>query len=278
LSPPNTDKPVIKDERWAVKIFRPLLRELKVQNIPNPPDLTAIYMADKREWIIQGMGRCIVVIEQQELPEGVGGMLITSHDAELDYFKLHILIHSGLCNKPNLNDRIFQKLTAVHEFTHVAAALSAISRVRSKELIKRLKEIFQKKTHALYLADIKQIAEELSNSLRAKYSNSKKPSKTPRFQDEHYRLGFEDFPVSYPIIFEEFLLSKEMFYEYFSPKDVEALYKALEKTPSGFIEKAEPICQKISEAKALDKNFVMSRILDICMPEYINYLFKKRIR
>ncbi|MDR2479422.1 MAG: hypothetical protein LBD48_08940, partial [Treponema sp.] len=92
-----------------------------------------------------------------------------------------------------------------------------------------------KKTHALYLTDIKQIAEELSNSLRTKYSKPGKPSKTPHFPDEHYRLGFEDFPVSYPIIFEEFLLSKEMFFEYFSPKDVEALCKALEKTPPGFI-------------------------------------------
>jgi hypothetical protein len=85
LLPPNTDKPIIKDERWVIKIFRPLLLELKVQNIPNPPDLTVIYMSDKREWIIPGMGRCIVVIEQQELPEGVGGILITSHDAELDW-------------------------------------------------------------------------------------------------------------------------------------------------------------------------------------------------
>ncbi|MDR2797939.1 MAG: hypothetical protein LBB80_06315 [Treponema sp.] len=50
-------------------------------------------------------------------------MLITSHNMELDYFKLHIIINSTI-----LNDRVKEKITAVHEFTHTVAALSAIVR------------------------------------------------------------------------------------------------------------------------------------------------------
>jgi predicted RNA-binding protein with RPS1 domain len=233
-------------------------------------------MADKREWIIQGMGRCIVIIEQLDLPEGIGGILVTSHNAEFDYFKLHILIHSGLCGKSGINDRIVQKLTTVHEFTHTTAALSAISRVRSKELIKRLKEIFHEKAHALYVIDIQRIAAELNNSLRAAYSRPGKSSKTSHFPDEHYRLGFEDFPVSYPIIFEEFLLSKEMFEEYFSASEVEALCKIAEKESADFLKKIDPLCQRISEEKALDINFVKSRVLEIFIPKYRIFLFEKR--
>jgi hypothetical protein len=69
------------------------------------------------------MSRCIVIIEQRSLLDEVGGMLITSHNMELDYFKLHIIINSTI-----LNDRVKEKITAVHEFTHTVAALSAIVR------------------------------------------------------------------------------------------------------------------------------------------------------
>jgi hypothetical protein len=89
------------------------------------------------------MGRCVVVIEQRHIPENIGGILITSHDTELDYFTLHIVINSGLCDKSSLNNRARQKITVVHEFTHTVAALSAISRVRSKELVKRLTDILE---------------------------------------------------------------------------------------------------------------------------------------
>ena len=76
MSPPSIDSQIAKDERWVIKTFRPLLKQLKVQQIPNPPDIKIIYMADDPDWIRQGMGRCIVAIEQQNLPENVGGMLI----------------------------------------------------------------------------------------------------------------------------------------------------------------------------------------------------------
>jgi hypothetical protein len=154
LSPARLDSPDIKDERWVIKTFRPLLRLLNVQNIPLPPDFTVVYLADNRNLAVLGMGRCIVIIEQRRLPDKVGGMLITSHGTEPDYFKLHILINSSLCNKSDLQSRTFQKITAVHEFTHTVAALSAIGRVGSMELIRRLKRILQKKTHAIYYDDI----------------------------------------------------------------------------------------------------------------------------
>jgi len=182
-----------------------------------------VALADRREWIIKGMGRCVVFIEQCDLPENVGGMLITSHDRDLDYFRLHILISSGLCNKPDFNIRVEQKITAVHEFTHVLAALSAISRVRADFLIMRLKEQFRKKAHAIYSEDIKRVATELNASLFAKFDDLGRQDRKNHFPDEHFRLGIEDFPVSYPLIFEEFLLSKEMFDEYFSACDSQDL-------------------------------------------------------
>jgi len=274
LSQPNTDNPGIKDERWVIKTFRPLLKKLNTQHIPDPPEINEVDLADNRDWIIQGMGRCVVVIEQFNLPENIGGMLITSHDVELDYFRLHILINCNLCNKTETEDRIGQKIAVVHEFTHTVAALSAISRVHSNLLIERLKKIFQKKAHAIYYDDIKLIASELSSSLSIELGSQNNTNKQTRFPDEHFRLGFEDFPISYPVIFEEFLLSQEMFNEYFSQDTIESMCRTLSiKDAKTFAELVSPLSLKIAEEKALDIQFVVARILHIFLPIYIKYSF-----
>jgi hypothetical protein len=66
---------------------------------------------------------------------------------------------------------------------------------------------------------IEHLAQELRDSLAIEKSKKlKRTANTKYFSDEHFRLGFEDFPVSYPIVFDEFLFSKEMFEEYFSMK------------------------------------------------------------
>jgi hypothetical protein len=276
LSPPSTDSSLIKDERWVIKTFRPLLRSLKVQSIPDPPGFTEVYLVDMRALVIQGMSRCIVFIEQQNLPNNAGGMLITSHDMELDYFRLHIIINSSLCNKTDLNDRALQKITVVHEFTHTVAALSAISRVRSKELIKRLKDIFRKKAHALSLTDLEHLADELNNSLAVDI-RPPKTANTKYFPDEHFRLGFEDFPVSYPIVFDEFLFSKEMFEEYFSKDNISSICEALRKKNMAKVaEMIVPSLKKISQEKALYEDFVAARIFEILFSDYIKLILNKK--
>jgi len=199
-------------------------------------------------------------------------MLITSHDSELDFFKLHILINNRLCGKADHKCRVEQKIAAVHEFTHTVAALSAISRVKTKLLIERLKDRLRQKAHAIYLDDIKCLAAELTDSLFNKISQLGEKNTQNLFTDEHFRLGIEDFPISYPRIFEEFLLSKEMFDEYFSKELVETICEAiLKKDGKTLMELISPIALKISKEKALDIMFTMSRIVDILIFEFANY-------
>ena len=277
-----------RDERWAIKIFRPLLKLLNVQNISSLPDTKVIYMADKREWIINGMGRCVVVIEQHPLPGNASGLLITSHDTELDYFTLHIIIASSLCGKSTLNERADQKITAIHEFLHAVAALSAISIIKSNLLIERLKTKFREKAHAIYFKDIKEIADELRSLIsdaidKVNNSNTSTPNeyneseKKSYFPDQHFRLGFEDFPVSYPVIFEEFLLSKEMFEEYYPNTLIHSLCEALtQKDIQALKNGISPPIAKIVNDKALYPEFAVARILNIIMCYHTNkYKIKK---
>jgi len=272
LSPPSTDSMEARDERWAVKTFRPLLKSLNIQRIPEPPNVTEVIMADGRSWVIQGMGRCGVFIEQGELPENIGGLLITSHDRELDFFRLHILINSALCGSAALESRVEQKITAVHEFVHAVAALSAISKIRTESVIRRLKEILRQKAHAIYFEDIKRVVTELGEPLSAKLNGPSESSRKNHFPDEHFRLGIEDFPVSYPIIFEEFLLSKEMFDEYFSRDLVASICKAfLDKDIQACRDLVFPAAEKLIGEKALNASFALNRILDILIPAVAGY-------
>jgi hypothetical protein len=278
-SPLSADNLPIKDERWVIKTFRPLLRALKIQNIPVPADFTVVYLANMRDLIIKGMGRCVIIIEQRKLPDNIGGMLITSHNMELDYFRLHIVVNGSLCNKTVLNDRALQKITVVHEFTHTVAALSAIARVRSKELIKRLKDIFRKKTHTLSITDLTHLANELKNSFSANKNTIRQAAiNTEYFPDEHFRLGFEDFPVSYPKVFNAFLFSKEMFEEYFPKKTINSIYEAFSKkdveTAAGII---APFLTKISQEKALYEDFVFARIFDFLFSDYVELITNEKL-
>lgn len=269
MSPHSIGNHEIKDERWAIKTFRPLLQLLDVQNIPPAPH-PRIVPVNKREWIIQRMGRCVIVIEQDVLPAQTGGMLITSHDMELDYFILHILINTNLCDKNNQNTRIEQKLAAVHEFTHTVAALSAIARVKSRELIKRLKAKMYKNAHSLHLSDLTKLVAEISE-LPSENSYAQKAASKKQFPDEHFRLGFEDFPVSYPVIFEEFLFSKEMLKEYTTDDILNELCKSFkDRDSSAIIRIGNPIIDRIVNEKALDLMFAWKRLIQILYSILIN--------
>jgi hypothetical protein len=236
-----------------------------------------IYLADMRNLIIQGMGKCVVIIEQRSLTNGIGGMLITSHDTSLACFLLHIVINSSFCGKTSLRDRACQKIIVVHEFTHTVAALSAISRVRSNDLIQRLKDIFRKKAHALYLTDLEHLVGELTKSSAVKKTTDPESADNARyFPDEHFRLGFEDIPVSYPIVFDEFLFSKEMFDEYFPKDTIDSVCEALRRRDSAKVSNLIlPYINKISQDKALYEEFVVTRILDILVDEYANRMSGK---
>jgi len=267
---PGIDNHIFRDARWAIKTFRPLLKSLNIQDMPPPTFSREVFLDNKRDWIIQGMGRCSVAIEQTSLPPENGGMLLTHHDADLDLFSLQIVINSSLCKTNSFDERVDRKITAVHEFTHAVAFLSAISRVRSKHIIERLIKKFGEKAHTIDLADIKQISEDMN---RPPAKKQQKQITKKEFDDKHFRLEFEDFPVSYPVIFNEFLFSKEMFEEYFTQYEIQAMCKAcFKKDKQTLVDLIVPRSQKISQEKALNEKFVRTRIGEILNPIYSEFV------
>ncbi|MDR2797938.1 MAG: hypothetical protein LBB80_06310 [Treponema sp.] len=105
----------------------------------------------------------------------------------------------------------------------------------------------------------------------------KEGADTEYFPDEHFRLGFDDFPISYPIIFDEFLFSREMFEEYFSKETINSFRDALSKRNKKLInEIISPIITNISQKKALHEDFVVHRSINFLIFDYIKFLFNKK--
>jgi hypothetical protein len=191
------DNSPLKDEQWAIKSFRPLLKDLHVQDIPSPPEFTLLYIADYRHLVIQG-------------------------------------------------------------------------------LVKRLKGIFSAKSHALLYADIQKVAEELTDTLLGKLQKTMKKKHEPYFDDAHFRLGFEDFPISYPVFFQDLLFSRELFEEYFTKENIEHCCIMIYENNSVSLGRLiNTICQKIVNDKALNMEFVLSKVIDNIIPHYVKY--KKNI-
>lgn len=253
--------------------------------------MTIIELADYRDFVIKGMSRCIVILEQDNLPKNIGGMLITSWERghlrntdgttgskTIEIYRLHILINNNICNRASHRDRSFRKITVVHEFTHAIAALCALSRVRTENVIDRLKIVLDRKAHALYLQDVAKLAIELNEAFFIRlFKRLGNISIISQFPDEHYRLGFEEFPFSYPIIYEEFLFSEELFKEYCTPEQIEEMCRLFGNNNAAFLEIADPILSQICNEKALFKKFVIRRFyLDIFFSIYSDYNNKKK--
>ncbi|GHU51930.1 hypothetical protein FACS1894200_12420 [Spirochaetia bacterium] len=85
--------------------------------------------------------------------------------------------------------------------------------------------------------------------------------------NEHFRLGFEDFPISYPVIFEEFLMCQELFEEYFSKEAIDLCCKSIIEHDAPALKGAMfDTCLRISQEKALAINFVLARVTDFLTP------------
>jgi hypothetical protein len=125
--------------------LNPFLQSFRKQNKDNSTNgKEAVYLAYKQDWIMQGMGRCIFVIEQRDLPGKIWGMRITSHDNEHECFRIHTLVNSSQHRRADLNNHTLQELAVMHELSYVITTLSSTAKTKPEILKKLYKNHFQK--------------------------------------------------------------------------------------------------------------------------------------
>ncbi len=267
--------PTIEKIRWVLRLFRPILRELNVQDLPVSPSQRVVTLFNNKNFITNNMGKCIITIRQGNFNPDIMGYYILLYNSTHDIFILIININQSLAGKEGAEKKVLQKIVAVHEFVHCLAALLSIKQIESKSLIKSLQNRLQKKIHFTTEVKLGKLLQELDANLTNTVFKSQDPDYV--FPDEHFRLGYEDFPVSYPVIYRQFLLSRDLFEEYFT--------KTMQKQFNELINRGEnvkaitlfsPIISKLIEEKALTPNFIKRRMQEEFLPHYYLFHYKKR--
>jgi hypothetical protein len=139
------NKPPVRNENLLMNAFHQL-QEINLKLMPTGLEIDYL---DDQYWANQGIKRCIVAVQRQKLPQNVRGMRVTSHDADHDIFRLHIIINDHQNRKSNQKNCMSQEIVAANELAHSMAILSSMERhwESSKSIIKIFKEKFSKRLY-----------------------------------------------------------------------------------------------------------------------------------
>ncbi|MEE0886771.1 MAG: hypothetical protein UIB61_07685 [Treponema sp.] len=251
-APSNSNRNV----EWAVETFRPLLKDLHLQNVSKDSP-TIIKTADFRNLIVKGMGRCIIAVQRQVISDGQSGYCTFIYNKEYNLYILSIVIDENLFNNDSLDSRTKRKALGIHEFVHCVAILMSISLLGTgpNPLIERLKSILNEKLTVTTSDDFTQLFKALGTI--AENNDSQNIS---LFSDKHFRTGFEDFPDDYADLYLNFLFSYKLLKEIINFERMETFKNLLlAKDSKRLVSFLNDIFNEIVENKALDRNFVMQR-------------------
>ena len=193
-----------RDIEWAIKTFRPLLKDLEIPKLK--ADYKQILTSEYKIFNRYNMSNCAIIVSQYEFSKlEYKGVFVWQYCKEEDFYALYIILNSNLF-KNTQAIKIVRKAVSTHEFVHCVAALMALSRLKTQALIENLHNRMKKKFHALTDNDVENIFKDLKRSLK-----DRKATQIETFPDDHFRVGGEDFTDSYSDLYRNLLLSYELF-------------------------------------------------------------------
>ena len=241
----------------ALQTFRPLLKDLGLQNVTSEPKV--VFASSYKIFSRYNMANCVVVIKSKEFSDkNASGIFVWQYNEESQFYALHIIINKNLFKSDDIEFRIKRKAVGIHEFTHCVAAMLTFCRLQSKALIEILHKRMEKKIHSLNEKELENLLRELALSFGEKKRNG-----IATFPDEHFRTGSEDFQGSYEELWRNFLLSYELFCEApFFNEEKQMQFKTFLKDGKKreAIELLVSVIKPLSEQKALDHQFIVQRI------------------
>ena len=250
-----------KDDDWATKIFRPLLKDLDIAHLTSGN--VQILTADYKAFIKYHMDNCVVVVCCHPLTkEHHQGLFIWQYNKEENFYALYIVLNTNL-----KTDIVARKAVSVHEYVHCVAAMLAFSRLDTKELIDILYSRMSKRFHVLTSIDVDKILKDLNEK------DACNPPDLDTFDDPHFRIEWEDFQASYAELYRNLLLSYELFCEdgFFDVARKKEFFQCLLQQKSdeaiGILSKA---IGSVALCKRLDKGFVFQRVMRVFLPIILN--------
>jgi hypothetical protein len=196
------------DVKEAVRLFRPVLRGLKIRSAID--DNPVVFFAAFDELAHLSLDICTVqvVIAEMDL-QGMFLIKLTKQGS----LRAFIILNKMLYNNPKRQMKELLKTAGVHEFVHFLAMVYTVTVtdtiVLREKLMLKLQKIVKKLPGTELLT--------LYNGLMNKIPIEEKP-----FTDAHYRLDYEGPTPDYHVLFLHFMFSRELFETYFDkPKQLQ---------------------------------------------------------
>jgi len=238
--------------RWAFSLFRPMLKELKVQKLKNEPHI--VRASSHKKLIIAGMSQWVIITRKYSFPDEAKGFAEIIHDKTHDLFILMIFVDEKLFINDNDHSlRTQRKIIAVHEFIHGTAHMCLESFLKSTRYIELMNRSI--------IAKMKMTTSNEFNEMLSAIGKlgTKEGSKHEMFTDDHYRLlrdNYSDgFDGNYAELYTELMLSYQLVSE-----TITAFKLQNENTGKNFSELLTLTINELIDKKALAVEFVLGRI------------------
>jgi len=159
-----------------------------------------------------------------------------------------------------------RKAIAVHEFCHFLALIYASISTTEELLRDKLRERLSKMVDVLTNEQVLKLYQ-LLNKVRPFSDDFSVFEQT---KDDHFRLYCEDLDLSYTDLFKNFLLSQQMFNEFFPKQERERFYDLLQSEEAQeALDLYFSVADNIAIEKWLPKNFARNQAIDILMKFYL---------
>jgi hypothetical protein len=187
----------------AVRIFRPVLRGLKIRSEAGHP---IVYFAQFKELSNLNLDECSVQVLVADI--GPSGMFASKY-TEKKLLRAYIILSRKLYNNQKRAMKELRKIAGVHEFVHFIAVVYVATAVSTADFRSRLLERLQHTVKKLPGANLLELYAELASKV--------KTEKLPdELTDSHFRLGYEGPTPDYELLFLHFMFSRELFEDYFN--------------------------------------------------------------
>lgn len=255
---------------WAFCLFRPLLKDLHLQSLENR---TYIRTSQKKYGLVRhNMGRCVIVALRYKFSnKNDKGVFVWTYDKKHDFYILYIVINDNLYKGGiSHEDCVKRKIVTTHEFTHCSAAMLSLSRIATLQLIESLQKSMRKNVDVIQSVDIDSVMSEFKKEIKSKSKAEKSDLSFRKFDDEHFRTGYEGFEGSYYDLNTNLLFSKQLFEEFFDKQSRQDFKECIKnKEPAEAVALLTEAAETVINEKSLDRRFVVNRIQTDFLPQYL---------
>ena len=256
--------PLSTDLDCAIDYFRPILQSLQIRR--GTVGFPVFLQSFPHLWNIDNSGKWVLTVLKAKLNDSKAKFVSKYYPNSGIMMCYIILDESCFINARAPNE--LRKIVVVHEFCHFLALLYACisntEEVFKKNLKKRLSKIIDELTND----NVSELFRLLNN---ANLFNEEEFSIFEQTRDSHFRLNYENLDLSYTELFRNFMLSRQMFDDFFSRADRDNFSNLLK---SGNVQEAFDlyinIAKRIAQEKWLPEKFALSQAVYILINYYLN--------